>query len=675
VRTSRENAIAAIAVAGIAAYLGLRYGAGVTPARADIALWLVLAVGGIPILWELGQRVWAREFGSDLLAGIGIVAAVIAGEYLVGAIIVLMLAGGSSLEQMASGRASAVLDALARRMPQVAHRQRDGLLQDVPLAEVAVGDQLLVLPHEICPVDGTVVSGHATMDESYLTGEPFAIAKAPGAQVLSGAINGEAALTVVADKLAVDSRYAKIMAVMAQTAERRPRLQRLGDRLGAWYTPLAVAIAMLAWAVSGDGVRFLAVIVIATPCPLILAIPVAVVGAISLSARHAIIIKNAAALERIVSCRNAGAAPLAPWGKSARKAAKFTQWRPAPGKQRGADPTGLGLQGSPARSSVKRVEWRSHLGSRANQFVILDKTGTLTYGRPAVTDIHLTPGFERQDVLQAAASLEAYSKHPLAQAVVKAASGEGLRLQPVSAISEPPGQGLRGMVAGRAVRITGRGKLPPAMAAALPAVAPGLECVVLLEEQVAAVFRFRDEPRRDMRPFIGHLGPRHAVQRVLLVSGDRESEVRYLAEQAGITEVYAGQTPEQKLDIVDAALRQAPTLFVGDGINDAPALTAATVGVAFGPGSDIAAEAADAVILDPSLLRVDQLLHIGRRMRAIALQSAIFGMAASLVGMAAAAVGWLPPLAGALAQEGVDLFAVLNAVRAALPGRSLADYE
>lgn len=608
---SRENAIAAIAVAGIAAYLGLRYGAGVTPARADIALWLVLAVGGIPILGKLGQRVWAREFGSDLLAGIGIVAAVIAGEYLVGAIIVLMLAGGSSLEQMASGRASAVLDALARRMPQVAHRQRDGLLQDVPLAEVAVGDQLLVLPHEICPVDGTVVAGHATMDESYLTGEPFAIAKAPGAQVLSGAINGEAALTVMADKLAVDSRYAKIMAVMAQTAKRRPRLQRLGDRLGAWYTPLAVAIAVLAWAVSGDGVRFLAVIVIATPCPLILAIPVAVVGAISLSARHAIIIKNAAALERIVSCR----------------------------------------------------------------IVILDKTGTLTYGRPAVTDIHLTPGFERQEVLQAAASLEAYSKHPLAQAVVKAASNEGLRLQPVSAISEPPGQGLRGMVAGRAVRITGRGKLPPAMAAALPAVAPGLECVVLLAEQVAAVFRFRDEPRRDMRPFIGHLGPRHAVQRVLLVSGDRESEVRYLAEQAGITEVYAGQTPEQKLDIVDAALRQAPTLFVGDGINDAPALTAATVGVAFGPGSDIAAEAADAVILDPSLLRVDQLLHIGRRMRTIALQSAGFGMAASLVGMAAAAIGWLPPLAGAIAQEGVDLFAVLNAVRAALPGRSLADYE
>ncbi|MGN6592955.1 MAG: heavy metal translocating P-type ATPase [Terriglobales bacterium] len=609
-RISRENAITAVAVTGIAVYLGLRYGAGVAAARADIALWVVLATGGIPILITLAQRVWEREFGSDLLAGIGIVAAVVAGEYLVGAIIVVMLAGGSSLEQIATRRASQVLDALARRMPQLAHRERGGALEDVPLAEVAVGDRLLVLPHEICPVDGTVVAGHATMDESYLTGEPFAIAKAPGSQVLSGAINGEAALTIVADRLAVDSRYAKIMAVMAATAQRQPRLRRLGDRLGAWYTPLAVAIAVLAWAVSGDGVRFLAVIVIATPCPLILAIPVAVVGAISLAARHAIIIKNPAALERIVSCR----------------------------------------------------------------IVILDKTGTLTYGRPALTEILLQPGFARPEVLQAAASLEAYSKHPLAQAVVKAAAAEGLKPQPVSAISEPPGQGLRGEAAGRVVRITGRGKLPAEMAAALPPVAPGLECVVLLQEEAAAVFRFRDEPRRDMRPFIGPLGARHAVKRVLLVSGDRESEVRYLAEQAGITEVHAEQTPEQKLAIVEAALREAPTLFVGDGINDAPALTAATVGVAFGPGSDIAAEAADAVILDPSLLRVDQLLHIGRRMRAIALQSAGFGMAASLVGMAAAAAGWLPPLAGAIAQEGVDLFAVLNAVRAAMPGRRLADF-
>ncbi|HET9783594.1 MAG TPA: heavy metal translocating P-type ATPase [Terriglobales bacterium] len=610
VRISWENAITTVAVAGIAAYLGLRYGAGVAPARADIALWVVLAVGGIPILIMLGRRMWEREFGSDLLAGIGIVAAVVAGEYLVGAIIVVMLAGGSSLEQMATRRASQVLDALARRMPQLAHRERGGAIEDVPLAAVEVGDRLLVLPHEVCPVDGTVIAGHATMDESYLTGEPFAMAKAPGSQVISGAINGEAALTIVADKLAVDSRYAKIMAVMAETAQRQPRLRRLGDRLGAWYTPLAVAIAVLAWVVSGEGVRFLAVIVIATPCPLILAIPVAVVGAISLSARHAIIIKNPAALERIVSCR----------------------------------------------------------------IVILDKTGTLTYGRPEVTEIHLLGGLERREVLQAAASLEAYSKHPLARAVVQAAEKEGLRPQPVSEISEPPGQGLRGITDGRRVRITGRGKLAPEQAAKLPAIAPGLECVVLLEEDVAAVFRFRDEPRGDVRPFIGHLGPRHAVERVLLVSGDRESEVRHLAGQAGISEVHAEQTPEQKLASGEAALRQAPTLFVGDGINDAPALTAATVGVAFGPGSDIAAEAADAVILDPSLLRVDQLLHIGRRMRAIALQSAGFGMAASVIGMAAAAVGWLPPLAGAIAQEGVDLFAVLNAVRAALPGRSLADY-
>lgn len=610
-RLSRENAIAGITAAGIAVSVVLRYGTSFLPWASLLPLWIVLVVGGVPVLAGLGRRLWQREFGSDLLAGIGIVAAVVAREYLVGAIIVLMLSGGTALEQMATRRATQVLDALARRVPQVAHREQHGAIVEVPLAEIAVGDRLLILPHEICPVDGTVVAGHSTMDESYLTGEPFAAAKAPGAKVLSGAVNGEMALTIEADKLAVDSRYAKIMEVMAQTARSQPRMRRLGDQLGAWYTPLAVSVAVLAWVLSGDGIRFLAVIVIATPCPLILAIPVAVVGAISLSAKHAIIIKKPAALERLVTCR----------------------------------------------------------------IVILDKTGTLTYGRPALTGIHLSGDYSRAEVLSAAASLEQYSRHPLATAVQEAAKAEHVPLQAASSLSEPPGQGLRGEVGERAVRITGRDKLPPELVVGLPPRAPGLECVVLLDEQLAAVFQFRDEPRADMRPFIRHLGPRHAVERVLLVSGDRAAEVRYLADEAGIREVYAEQTPEQKLAIVGEAMRQAPTMFVGDGINDAPALLAATVGVAFGPGSDIAAEAADAVLLEPSLLRVDQLLHISRRMRTIALQSAGFGMAMSLIGMGAAAVGWLPPLAGAIAQEGVDLFAVLNAVRAAMPGRSLDDYD
>lgn len=610
-RLSRENAIAGITAAGIAVSLALRYGTSFLPWASLLPLWIVLVVGGVPVLAGLGRRLWQREFGSDLLAGIGIVAAVVAREYLVGAIIVLMLSGGTALEQMATRRATRVLDALARRVPQVAHREQHGAIVEVPLAEIAVGDRLLILPHEICPVDGTVVAGHSTMDESYLTGEPFAAAKAPGAKVLSGAINGEMALSIEADKLAVDSRYAKIMEVMAQTARSQPRMRRLGDQLGAWYTPLAVSVAVLAWVLSGDGIRFLAVIVIATPCPLILAIPVAVVGAISLSAKHAIIIKKPAALERLVTCR----------------------------------------------------------------IVILDKTGTLTYGRPALTGIHLSGDYSRAEVLSAAASLEQYSRHPLATAVQEAAKAEHVPLQTASSLSEPPGQGLRGEVGERAVRITGRDKLPPELVIGLPPRAPGLECVVLLDEQLAAVFQFRDEPRADMRPFIRHLGPRHAVERVLLVSGDRAAEVQYLADEAGIREVYAEQSPEQKLAIVGEAMRQAPTMFVGDGINDAPALLAATVGVAFGPGSDIAAEAADAVLLEPSLLRVDQLLHISRRMRTIALQSAGFGMAMSLIGMGAAAVGWLPPLAGAIAQEGVDLFAVLNAVRAAMPGHSLVDYD
>jgi heavy metal translocating P-type ATPase len=609
-RAFRENTIAVATAAAVAVHLVLRYGLQVAGWRASWPLWIALAWGGVPLLIELGRRAWRREFGSDLLAGIAIVTSVIAGEYLVGAIIVLMLSGGATLERMATRRASRVLEALARRVPLTARRLRDGEIEETALSEVAIGDHLQVLPHEICPVDGTVLEGRGAMDESYLTGEPFIIPKTPGSTVLSGAINGEAALVIRADKLAVDSRYAKIMEVMSASEQRQPRLRRLGDMLGAWYTPLAVGLAILAWVLSGDPERFLAVIVIATPCPLILAIPVAVVGAISLAAKHAIIIKNPGALEQLETCR----------------------------------------------------------------VVMLDKTGTLTFGRPVLTEMVMTPGFERERVLRRAASLERYSKHPLAEAVVAAARKERLTLPPVNAMSEPPGQGLTGEVEGEAVRLTGRGKLTPGQQRELPPPAPGLESVVLIAGEVAAVLRFRDEPRPDTRPFVAHLGTRHAMRRVVLVSGDRASEVNYLAEVAGITEVYAGQTPEQKLNLVHEAVARERTLFVGDGINDAPALMAATVGVAFGPGSDIAAEAADAVILTPSLRAVDQLLHISRRMRRVALQSAGFGMAASLAGMALAGTGYLPPLAGAIAQEVIDLSADLNAVRTALPGRQLTDY-
>ena len=557
----------------------------------------------------LARKLWAQEFGSDLLAGISILSSVLLGQYLVGTIIVLMLSGGEALEQFATRRASSVLDALAKRMPQVAHRKLGPKVEEVQLDDVRVGDRLIVLPHEICPVDGVVVEGRGIMDESYLTGEPFEISKTPGSKVLSGAINGEMALTVEAEKRAVDSRYAKIMQVMEQSQEKRPQLRRIGDRLGAWYTPVAVGLAGLTWLITGNAMRFLAVVVIATPCPLILAIPVAVIGAISLSAKRGIIIKNPAALEQITTCRT----------------------------------------------------------------LVFDKTGTLTYGKPTVTEILSAPGFTREDLLQATASLEQFSKHPLAGAVTQAARDEKMVLLDVSEIREIPGQGLQGMVDGRRVRITGRGKVDPNLPG-LPPLAPGLECLVFVDDRYAGSLRFHDAPRKDTKPFVHHLVPRHDVNRVLLVSGDRESEVRYLADEVGITEVYASQSPEQKVEIVERETRQARTLFIGDGINDAPALMAATVGVAFGPNSDITSEAADAVILTTSLGKVDELIHISHRMRSIALQSAVGGMAASMVGMIAAAAGYLPPLEGAILQEIIDIAAVINAVRVALPVGVLTDF-
>ncbi|HKW97665.1 MAG TPA: heavy metal translocating P-type ATPase [Bryobacteraceae bacterium] len=607
----KETYIASLAGVCIVASLALRYAAHAPPLVWSIPLWLTLAAGGLPLLFDLGRRIAAREFGSDLLAGLSVITAVAVGEYLVGAIVVLMFSGGAALEQYASRRASAVLDALARRMPHVAHRKRDSGLVDVALDEVAVGDTLVVLPHELCPVDGAVVAGHGVMDESYLTGEPFRISKTPGAEVLSGAVNGETALTIVASKLAVDSRYARIMQVMRASEQNRPAMRRVADRLGAWYTPLAVGVALAGWLASGDPERFLAVIVIATPCPLLIAIPVAVIGGIALSAGRGIIIKNPAMLERIDSCRT----------------------------------------------------------------IIFDKTGTLTYGRPSLTGIECASGFSEDDVLRAAASLEVYSRHPLAAAIVEAARARSLKLEDVSRVSEKPGEGLRGLVDGKNVRITGRQKVAGvALGAELSLPGTGLECLVFLNDVYAGAFRFHDQPRTETHSFVGHLKPRHSVHRVMLVSGDRESEVRYFAGLVGIAEVYSGKSPEEKVEIVREEARRARTLFVGDGINDAPAMQAATVGVAFGQTNEITSEAADAVVLEPSLSKVDELMHIGRRMRAIGLQSAVGGMALSMFGMLAAATGHLAPLTGAVAQEIIDLVAVLNAVRVSMPTEDLTDF-
>jgi len=608
---SRSTVIAVLALLGIVLHLLLRFVLHSPVVGYQLPLFATLGLG-LPLLRDLMLKAVRREFGSDLLGGISIVTAVLLGEYLAGSIIVLMLSGGEALERYALRSASSVLAALASRLPSVAHRRRGVDIEDVGLEEIAVGDVLVVHPHEICPVDGVVVEGRGVMDESYLTGEPFEMTKTSGSAVISGAINGHSALTIRATNRAADSRYAKIMEVMRESEAGRPNLRRLGDRLGAVYTPVALAIALAAWAASGQSLRFLAVLVIATPCPLLLGIPIAIIGSISLCARRAIVIKRPVVLEQIASCRTA----------------------------------------------------------------IFDKTGTLTYGAPELTDQFLAPGLAAEEVLALVASVERYSKHPLARAIVAAAARNGVALREVGEVNEAPGRGLSGLVDGRRVRITSRSTMEeerPDGIEHLPDAAGGLECAVVLDGGYAATYRFRDAPKAESRSFVSHLGPTHRIDRVMIVSGDRESEVRYLADQVGITEIHAGKSPEEKLAIVRRETAAAKTLFVGDGINDAPAMMAATVGMAIGENSDVTAEAAGVVVMGNALEKVDEFIHISDRMRRIALQSAVGGMALSVIGMGFAATGHLSPVSGALAQEVIDVLAILNALRAAWPPRVAHD--
>lgn len=610
--------IALLAAGAIATSLLMKY-SGWTSLVAGIPafqwpLLVALFGGGIPLVWQLLKGALRGEFGSDLLAGISIVTSVFVGEPLAGVIVVLMLSGGQVLESYAIRRASSALEMLARRMPQVAHRRDGEKTTDIAIDQIKIGDLLSIFPHETSPVDGIVTEGHSTMDESYLTGEPYQIDKAPGAAVISGAINGNSALTIRADKLAVDSRYAKIMEVMRAAENQRPRMRRLADRLGTFYTPLAVAIAVAAWYFSGEPHRFLAVLVTATPCPLLIAIPVAILGGISLCAKRGIVIRDPGVLERIDSC----------------------------------------------------------------QVAIFDKTGTLTYGRPKLEQVTTVKTLTPDQLVSWTASLERYSKHPLAEAVVAAARERKLPVYHAEAVSELPGQGLSGTVEGHKLRVTSRKKLlleHPEAAELMPPTGSGLECVILVEEHYAGTLRFRDEPRPDGRSFIGHLAPRHHFERVMLVSGDRAEEVEHLAKRVGITEVLAGQTPEQKLELVREITRTRTTLFMGDGINDAPALSAATVGIAFGAQNEVTSEAAGAVILESSLVKVDELIHIGQRMKRIGLESAGLGIALSLTAMIFAAAGFITPVNGALIQEAIDVLAVLNALRVPWMTSKLTDYQ
>lgn len=567
-----------------------------------IPLLFPIIIGGIPMFSLIIFKFFKGNLGADLLAAIALITGIILHQYLAATLIILMLASGQTLEYYAKRKASSVLLALAARMPSIAHRKINDHIEDITLQNIHIGDEIVIYPHETCPVDGTVIEGHGSMDESYLTGEPYQISKTPGTAVLSGAINEESLLVIRADKLSSDSRYSAIVKVLGEAEQKRPSIRRLGDQIGAIFAPIALTVAFVAWYFTGDAIRFLSVLVIATPCPLLIAIPITLISAISMAAKQAIIIKDPTVLERLPTCTTA----------------------------------------------------------------IFDKTGTLTYGKPALTEIITAKNYNTELMLQYIASLERYSKHPLSSAVLKAAEEHNIKLLESSNVSEKPGQGLHGIINEHTIDITSRKKLleiMPQSALLLPPVSTGLECIVLIDKEYAATLHFHDAPRAESKSFISHLGPSHQFKKIMLVSGDRESEVNYMGTLLNLTEIRASQSPEQKLAIVRDEIKKAPTVFMGDGINDAPALTAATVGIAFGQYSNVTAEAAGAVIMENTLSKVDELIHLSLYTRRILLQSTLGGMILSIVGMGFAAAGFINPVSGAILQELIDVIAIVNALR------------
>ncbi len=579
---------------------------------ANVPLLCLIVIGGVPLFLQIILKLLRGNFGADSLAAIALITGIILQEYLAASLIILMLASGQTLERYALRKASAVLLALVKRMPTIAHRKINNEIEDIPLVDININDEIVIYPHETCPVDGIVIEGNGSMDESYLTGEPYQISKAPGASVLSGAINGESVLIIQATKLTVDSRYSVIVKVLEEAEQKRPSIRRLGDQIGAIFAPVALLFAAGTWYFTNDAIRFLAVLVIATPCPLLIAIPITIISAISRAAKQAIIIKDPIVLEQLPTCKTA----------------------------------------------------------------IFDKTGTLTYGKPTLTEIYTAKNYTKEQILQYVGSLERYSKHPLASAVIKATQEQHIDLIESTNVSEKPGQGLNGIINHRKVNVTSRKKLleiMPECISVLPPVSPGLECIILLDNQYAAALHFHDAPRAESKSFISHLMPSHQFKKIMLVSGDRESEVNYLAELIPFTEIYASQSPEQKLAIVRNERKKAPTVFMGDGINDAPALTAATVGIAFGQHSNVTAEAAGAVIMENTLSKVDELLHLSINTRNIAAQSAIGGMLLSIIGMGFAATGFISPVMGAILQECTDILAIVNALRLAFGSKIKID--
>ncbi|MFI6010128.1 heavy metal translocating P-type ATPase [Streptomyces sp. NPDC051243] len=582
------------------------------------AFWLAGATGLADLCWALGAVVavgpavgWVLgalrrgQAGVDLIAVLALGGTLAVGEYLAGSLIALMLATGRALEASARQRASRDLRALLEHAPRTARRRTGADVRTVPLADVAVGDLLVVGPGEVVPVDGSVAGDPAELDESVLTGEPLAVRHTLGESVRSGAVNAGGAFELRATATAQDSTYAGIVRLARQASAESAPVVRLADRYAAWFLPLTVAVAGLTWLISGSAVRAVAVLVVATPCPLLLAAPVAVVSGLSRASRLGVVIRDGGALENLGRART----------------------------------------------------------------LLLDKTGTLTGGHPRVLDVIAAHGWQPSQVLRLAASLDQFSPHVLARALVDAARERGLRLSVPTDVSEEPGRGARGTIAGRRMAVGGLGvgaeKPAWARSADNRAVLDGATVVWLtLDRRPVGAVLLRDPLRHDAPRTLRRLRAA-GIERLVMLTGDRPEPAHEVGAVLGLDDVRAGLSPADKVTVVRAERDRAVTVMVGDGVNDAPALAAADVGVAMGArGSTASSEAADIVLTTDRVDRLADAVAIAVRSRRIAVQSALVGMTLSLIAMAAAALGLLPPAVGALLQEGIDVAVILNALRA-----------
>jgi heavy metal translocating P-type ATPase len=604
--------VLAVAVVGL-----LGGGAAVLAGIPETAALLWDAVSAVLlafVLATIARRLRRGEIGVDVVAALALGGALVLGEHLAGAVIGLMVASGMALEEYAAARARSELGALIGRTPQVAHRYEGSTVVTIPLAEVQAGDRLLVKPGEVLPVDG-IVTGSAVVDESALTGEARPVRRGAGDRVRSGTVNAGPPFDLHAVAAAEASTYAGVVRLVRAAQEAKAPLARLADQYAFAFIPFTLTVAGAAWAVSADPVRALAVLVVATPCPLILAVPVALVSGISRAARRGILVKGGAALETL------------------------------------------------ARARV----------------LVIDKTGTLTTGSAKLVDVATAEGLDPREVLRLAASLDQASQHVMAASLVHAARERGLALTVPRDVEEVAGSGLHGRVDGRRVTL-GRvdfaapsADLPPWAVRVLQRVRRGGESAVfvtadgVLAGALVLDDRLRPDTPRALRTFRAA-----GIERIVMLSGDRADVAETVATALDIDAVLAERSPEDKIEAVIAERAAGPCVMVGDGINDAPALAAADVGVAMGArGAGVSSESADVVLLVDRLDRLTEGILIARRAKRTAMESVVAGMALSAVAMLAAGGGLLAPVAGAVVQELIDVAAILNALRVLVGGHAL----